>query len=275
MTYLPVDEYGVITPESVSNAICEDTILISIMAANNEIGTIQPIREIGAIAKERGVLFHTDAVQAYGHIPLDVKEMNIDFLSLSGHKIGTPKGIGALYIRTGLRIDNLIHGGGQERHRRAGTENVPYIVGLGEAARLANENMAENISRLEKMRDTLIERVLRIPYTKLTGHPTNRLPGLCSIVIEGIEGEALLLNMFNEGICASSGSACSSGSLDPSHVLLAIGLPHHIAHGSLRLSLGEDNEPGDEIKIAEAVEKVAARLRAMSPVWENGKPIWD
>ena len=275
VTYLPVDEYGVITPESVSNAICEDTILISIMAANNEIGTIQPIREIGAIAKERGVLFHTDAVQAYGHIPLDVKEMNIDFLSLSGHKIGTPKGIGALYIRTGLRIDNLIHGGGQERHRRAGTENVPYIVGLGEAARLANENMAENISRLEKMRDTLIERVLRIPYTKLTGHPTNRLPGLCSIVIEGIEGEALLLNMFNEGICASSGSACSSGSLDPSHVLLAIGLPHHIAHGSLRLSLGEDNEPGDEIKIAEAVEKVAARLRAMSPVWENGKPIWD
>ncbi|MBQ9984878.1 MAG: cysteine desulfurase NifS [Oscillospiraceae bacterium] len=275
VTYLPVDEYGVITPESVSNAICEDTILISIMAANNEIGTIQPIREIGAIAKERGVLFHTDAVQAYGHIPLDVKEMNIDFLSLSGHKIGTPKGIGALYIRTGLRIDNLIHGGGQERHRRAGTENVPYIVGLGEAARLANENMAENISRLEKMRDTLIERVLRIPYTKLTGHPTNRLPGLCSIVIEGIEGEALLLNMFNEGICASSGSACSSGSLDPSHVLLAIGLPHHIAHGSLRLSLGEDNEPGDEIKIAEAVEKVAARLRAMSPVWEGNKPIWD
>ena len=169
----------------------------------------------------------------------------------------------------------MIYGGGQEKRRRAGTENVPYIVALGEAARLANEHMNENIARLTKMRDALIERVLKIPYTRLTGHPTNRLPGLCSIVIEGIEGEALLLNMFNEGICASSGSACSSGSLDPSHVLLSIGLPHHIAHGSLRLSLGEDNAVGDEIKIAEAVEKVAAKLRAMSPVWENGKPVWE
>ncbi len=274
VTYLPVDEYGVVTPDSVKEAICDDTILISVMAANNEIGTIQPIREIGKIAHERDVLFHTDAVQAFGHIPLDVNEMNIDFLSLSGHKIGTPKGIGALYIRSGIRIDNLIHGGGQEKRRRAGTENVPYIVGLGEAARIAGENMSENIEKLSAMRDRLIERVLKIPYTKLTGHPTNRLPGLCSIIIEGIEGEALLLNMYNEGICASSGSACSSGSLDPSHVLLSIGLPHHIAHGSLRLSLGEDNEMGDEIKIAEAVEKVAERLRAMSPVWENGKPMW-
>lgn len=274
VTYLPVDEYGVVTPDSVRDAICEDTILISVMMANNEIGTIQPIREIGEAAHERGILFHTDAVQAFGHIPIDVNEMNIDFLSLSGHKIGTPKGIGALYIRSGLRIDNLIHGGGQEKNRRAGTENVPYIVGLGEAARLAHENMGANIEKLTAMRDRLIERVLKIPYTKLTGHPTNRLPGLCSIIIEGIEGEALLLNMYNEGICASSGSACSSGSLDPSHVLLSIGLPHHIAHGSLRLSLGEDNEPGDEIKIAEAVEKVAARLRAMSPVWEDGKPMW-
>lgn len=274
VTYLPVDEYGVVTPASVKEAICDDTILISVMAANNEIGTIQPIREIGEIAHEYGVLFHTDAVQAFGHIPLDVNEMNIDFLSLSGHKIGTPKGIGALYIRSGIRIDNLIHGGGQEKRRRAGTENVPYIVGLGEAARIASENMSKNIEKLTAMRDRLIERVLKIPYTKLTGHPTNRLPGLCSIIIEGIEGEALLLNMYNEGICASSGSACSSGSLDPSHVLLSIGLPHHIAHGSLRLSLGEDNEVGDEIKIAEAVEKVAERLRAMSPVWENGKPMW-
>lgn len=274
VTYLPVDEYGVVTPASVKEAICDDTILVSVMAANNEIGTIQPIREIGKIAHERGVLFHTDAVQAFGHIPLDVNEMNIDFLSLSGHKIGTPKGIGALYIRSGIRIDNLIHGGGQEKRRRAGTENVPYIVGLGEAARIASENMSKNIEKLTAMRDRLIERVLKIPYTKLTGHPTNRLPGLCSIIIEGIEGEALLLNMYNEGICASSGSACSSGSLDPSHVLLSIGLPHHIAHGSLRLSLGEDNEVGDEIKIAEAVEKVAERLRAMSPVWENGKPMW-
>ncbi|MBQ2839781.1 MAG: cysteine desulfurase NifS [Oscillospiraceae bacterium] len=275
VTYLPVDEYGSVSPEDVRKAICEDTILISVMMANNEIGTIQPIREIGEIAKEKDILFHTDAVQAFGHIPINVDELNIDFLSLSGHKIGTPKGIGALYIRTGIKIDNLIHGGGQEKNRRAGTENVPYIVGLGEAARLANENMAKNIEKLTAMRTALVERVLKIPYTKLTGHPTNRLPGLCSIIIEGIEGEALLLNMYNEGICASSGSACSSGSLDPSHVLLSIGLPHHIAHGSLRLSLGEDNEPGDEIKIAEAVEKVAARLRAMSPVWENGKPMWE
>ena len=275
VTYLPVDEYGSVSPEDMRKAICEDTILISVMMANNEIGTIQPIREIGEIAKKKDILFHTDAVQAFGHIPINVDELNIDFLSLSGHKIGTPKGIGALYIRTGIKIDNLIHGGGQEKNRRAGTENVPYIVGLGEAARLANENMAKNIEKLTAMRTALVERVLKIPYTKLTGHPTNRLPGLCSIIIEGIEGEALLLNMYNEGICASSGSACSSGSLDPSHVLLSIGLPHHIAHGSLRLSLGEDNEPGDEIKIAEAVEKVAARLRAMSPVWENGKPIWE
>lgn len=274
VTYLPVDEYGSVSVEDVKHAICDDTILISVMAANNEIGTIQPIAEIGAAAHEKNILFHTDAVQAFGHIPIDVSEMNIDFLSLSGHKIGAPKGIGALYIRSGLRIDNLIHGGGQEKNRRAGTENVPYIVGLGEAARLAGENMQKNIEKLTGMRDRLIERVTKIPYTKLTGHPTNRLPGLCSIVIEGIEGEALLLNMYNEGICASSGSACSSGSLDPSHVLLAIGLPHHIAHGSLRLSLGEDNEPGDEIKIAEAVEKVAERLRAMSPVWEHGKPMW-
>ena len=275
VTYLPVDEYGSVSVDDLKAAICDETILISIMTANNEIGTIQPIREIGAIAKEKEIFFHTDAVQAYGHIPINVDEMNIDFLSLSGHKIGAPKGIGALYIRSGIRIDNLIYGGGQEKRRRAGTENVPYIVALGEAARLANEHMSENIARLTKMRDALIERVLKIPYTRLTGHPTNRLPGLCSIVIEGIEGEALLLNMFNEGICASSGSACSSGSLDPSHVLLSIGLPHHIAHGSLRLSLGEDNAVGDEIKIAEAVEKVAAKLRAMSPVWENGKPVWE
>lgn len=275
VTYLPVDKYGSVSVDDLKAAICDETILISIMTANNEIGTIQPIREIGAIAKEKEIFFHTDAVQAYGHIPINVDEMNIDFLSLSGHKIGAPKGIGALYIRSGIRIDNLIYGGGQEKRRRAGTENVPYIVALGEAARLANEHMNENIARLTKMRDALIERVLKIPYTHLTGHPTNRLPGLCSIVIEGIEGEALLLNMFNEGICASSGSACSSGSLDPSHVLLSIGLPHHIAHGSLRLSLGEDNADGDEIKIAEAVEKVAAKLRAMSPVWENGKPVWE
>lgn len=274
VTYLPVDEKGSVSVDDLKSAIKEDTILITIMTANNEIGTIQPIAEIGKIAREKKILFHTDAVQAYGHIPMNVDEMNIDLLSLSGHKIGAPKGIGALYIRTGIKIDPLICGGGQERGRRAGTENVPYIAGLGEAARLAKENMEDEIKRLSQMRDRLIERVLKIPYTRLTGDPKNRLPGLCSIVIEGIEGEALLLNMWNEGICASSGSACSSGSLDPSHVLLAIGLPHHIAHGSLRLSLGDQNETGDEIKIAEAVERVAEKLRAMSPVWENGKPMW-
>ncbi len=275
VTYLPVDEMGRVSPENVSNAIRKDTILISVMTANNEIGTIQPIAEIGKIAKEREILFHTDAVQAYGHIPMNVDEMNIDLLSLSGHKIGAPKGVGALYVRTGIKLDALISGGGQERGRRAGTENVPYIVGLGEAARLAEANMEENIKRLSAMRDRLIAEVEKIPYTRITGDRKNRLPGLASMIVEGIEGEALLLNMFNEGICASSGSACSSGSLDPSHVLLAIGLPHHIAHGSLRLSLGEDNAEGDELIIAKAVRKVAERLRAMSPVWENGKPMWE
>ena len=274
VTYLPVDEFGRTTAEDVAREICEETVLISVMTANNEIGTIQPIAEIGRIARERGVLFHTDAVQAFGHIEMDVEQMNIDLLSLSGHKLGAPKGIGALYIRSGVKIESLINGGGQERGRRGGTENVPYIVGLGEACRIAKDGLAARAEKLSAMRDRLIERVLKIPYTKLTGHPTERLPGLVSIVIEGIEGEALLLNMFNEGICASSGSACSSGSLDPSHVLLSIGLPHHIAHGSLRLSMNEENNEGDEIIIADAVERVAARLRAMSPVWENGKPVW-
>ncbi len=275
ITYLPVSELGEVSVKDLEEAICDDTILISIMTANNEIGTIQPIAEIGKIAHEKKILFHTDAVQAYGHIPINVDEMNIDLLSLSGHKIGAPKGVGALYVRTGIKLDSLICGGGQERGRRAGTENVPYIVGLGEAAEIAEREMEENIKKLTGMRDRLIERVLKLPYTRLTGHPEKRLPGLCSIVVEGIEGEALLLNMYNEGVCASSGSACSSGSLDPSHVLLAIGLPHHIAHGSLRLSLGDGNEVGEEIKIAEAVERVVEKLRAMSPVWENGKPVWE
>ncbi len=274
VTYLGVDEFGSVSVEDLEREICDDTVLISIMTANNEIGTIQPIAEIGKIAKERGILFHTDAVQAVGHIEVDVEAMNIDMLSLSGHKIGAPKGIGALYIRSGVKIDVFMNGGGQERGRRAGTENVPYIVGLGEACRIAKDGLLERAEKLSEMRERLVERVLKIPYTRLTGHPTNRLPGLVSIVIEGIEGEALLLNMFNEGICASSGSACSSGSLDPSHVLLAIGLPHHIAHGSLRLSMNEDNNEGDELIIASAVERVAERLRAMSPVWENGRPMW-
>lgn len=274
VTYLGVDEFGSVSVADLEREICDDTALISIMTANNEIGTIQPIAEIGKIARARGILFHTDAVQAVGHIEVDVEAMNIDLLSLSGHKIGAPKGIGALYIRSGVKLESFMNGGGQERGRRAGTENVPYIVGLGEACRMAKDGLGKRAKKLSEMRERLIERVLKIPYTRLTGHPTNRLPGLVSIVIEGIEGEALLLNMFNEGICASSGSACSSGSLDPSHVLLAIGLPHHIAHGSLRLSMNEDNNEGDELIIAEAVERVAERLRAMSPVWENGRPMW-
>lgn len=274
VTYMDVDKYGLVSAEAVRDAIREDTICISVMFANNEIGTIQPIAEIGAIAREKGIFFHTDAVQAAGHIPIDVNEMNIDALSLSGHKLGAPKGIGVLYLRRGVRIDSIIHGGGHEKGKRAGTENVPYIVGLGEAARIAKENMQESMERLTKMRDRIIKEVEKIPYAFVTGHPTKRMPGLVSICVEAIEGEALLLNMYNAGICASSGSACSSGSLDPSHVLLSIGLPHHIAHGSLRLSLGDDNTDQDVEHIIENLPKVVEKLRAMSPVWENGKPAW-
>jgi len=274
VTYLGVDNFGMISLDELKAAIRPDTILISIMFANNEIGTIQPVAEIGKIARENGILFHTDAVQAAGHIPIDVKAMNIDMLALSGHKLGAPKGIGVMYMRRGVNIDSLIHGGGHERRKRSGTENVPYIVGLGEAARIAKEEMDENIAKVTKMRDRIIEAALKMPYTILTGHPTQRHPGIASICVEGIEGESLLLNMFNEGICASSGSACSSGSLDPSHVLLSIGLPHHIAHGSLRLSVAEDNTEEEIDLIIESLYKVVERLRAMSPVWENGKPIW-
>lgn len=274
VTYLGVDEFGMISLDELKAAIRPDTILISVMFANNEIGTIQPIAEIGKIARENGILFHTDAVQAAGHIPIDVKAMNIDMLALSGHKLGAPKGIGVMYMRKGVLIDSLIHGGGHERRKRSGTENVPYIVGLGEAARIAKEEMDENIAKVTKMRDRIIEAALKMPYTILTGHPTQRHPGIASICVEGIEGESLLLNMYNEGICASSGSACSSGSLDPSHVLLSIGLPHHIAHGSLRLSVAEDNTEEEIDHIIESLYKVVERLRAMSPVWENGKPIW-
>ena len=274
VTYLDVDEYGMVSVEDLKAAIREDTILISIMFANNEIGTIQPIEEIGKIAREKGILFHTDAVQAAGHIPIDVKKMNIDMLALSGHKLGAPKGIGVMYMRRGIYIDSLIHGGGHERKKRSGTENVPYIVGLGEAARIAREEMAGNIERVSKMRDKILAAALKMPYTIMTGHPTQRHPGIASICVEGIEGESLLLNMYNEGICASSGSACSSGSLDPSHVLLSIGLPHHIAHGSLRISIAEDNTDEEIDAIIEALYKVVEKLRAMSPVWENGKPAW-
>ncbi|MBE6915251.1 MAG: cysteine desulfurase NifS [Ruminococcaceae bacterium] len=274
VTYLGVNAQGLISLDELKAAIRPETVLISVMFANNEIGAIQPIAEIGEVAREHGILFHTDAVQAVGHVKIDVEAMKIDLLSLSGHKFGTPKGVGAMYMRKGVRIGSLIHGGGQERRKRAGTENVPYIVGLGEAARLAKEHLSENAARLSKMRDRLIEEIEKLPYTFLTGPRENRLPGLASFCIEGIEGEALLLNLYQAGVCASSGSACSSGDLDPSHVLLAIGLPHHIAHGSLRLSLGEMTTDADVDHILEALPQVVSHLRNMSPVWENGKPAW-
>ncbi|MGN0026990.1 MAG: cysteine desulfurase NifS, partial [Clostridium sp.] len=233
VTYLNVDKEGFIDLEELKNAITDKTILVSIMFANNEIGTIQPIKEIGKICRERKVFFHTDAVQAVGNIPIDVKEMNIDLLSLAGHKIYGPKGIGALYIRKGVRIDNLIHGGGQERARRAGTENTPSVVGLGKAIELATENLEEHNKKLVVLRDKLIDGLLKVPHTRLNGpRGDKRLPGNVNITFEFIEGESILLSLDFEGVCASSGSACTSGSLDPSHVLLAIGLPHELAHGS-------------------------------------------
>ena len=270
ITYLDVDSQGFIDLDQLRNAITDETILVSIMFANNEIGTIEPIKEIGSICKERGVLFHTDAVQAVGHVPIDVKEMNIDLLSLAGHKIYGPKGIGALYIRKGVRIDNLIHGGGQERSRRAGTENIASIVGLGKAIELADKNMEEEAKRLSSLRDKLIDGLLKVPYTRLNGPRGNkRLPGNVNVSFEFIEGESILLMLDFEGICASSGSACASGSLDPSHVLLATGLPHEIAHGSLRLSLGESSTEEDVERILEVIPQIIQRLRDMSPLWED------
>lgn len=269
VTYLPVDEYGRVTAQQVADAIREDTCLVTVMFANNEIGTIMPIAEIGAVCKERKVTFHTDAVQAVGHIDIDVKAMNIDMLSLSGHKIHAPKGVGALYIRTGIVLPNLIAGGAQERGKRAGTENVPGIAGLAEAVKTACADISEKTARVSAMRDRLIEGILKIPQTRLNGHPADRLSGNVNISIRGIEGESLLLMLDLNGICASSGSACTSGSLDPSHVLLAIGLPHEIAHGSLRLSIGEDSTDEDIDYILEVVPKVVDRLRAMSPLWET------
>ena len=241
VTYLPVDKYGMVSLEDLKNSITDETILISIMYANNEIGTIQPIDEIGKIAKESKIYFHTDAVQAVGNIKIDVKEQNIDLLSLSAHKFYGPKGVGALYIKKGTRITNLITGGGQERGRRAGTENVPGIVGLGKAIELATENIDSYNEKLLKLRTKLINGIMeRIPYTLVNGHSEKRLPGNANFCFKYIEGDTLLLNLDMKGIAASSGSACTSGSLDPSHVLLAIGLPHEIAHGSLRLTLGEE-----------------------------------
>ena len=271
VTYLDVNEEGFVDLEELKNAITDKTILVSVMFANNEIGTIEPVKEIGKICRERKVIFHTDAVQAVGNVKIDVKDMNIDLLSLAGHKVYGPKGIGALYIRKGIRIDNLIHGGGQERARRAGTENIPAIVGLGKAMEIAGENLDEHIAKISKLRDKLIKGLLEVPFTRLNGPKdgSKRLPGNVNVCFEFIEGEGILLSLDFEGICGSSGSACTSGSLDPSHVLLAIGLPHEIAHGSLRLSLGEGTTEEDVDYVLEKVPPIIARLRSMSPLWKN------
>ena len=270
VTYVGVDENGIVKMDELKNAIRPDTILISVMFANNEIGSIQPIKEIGAIAREKGILFHTDAVQAYGQIPIDVEEMNIDMLSASGHKLNGPKGVGFLYIRKGIKIRNLVHGGGQERARRAGTENVPGIVGLGKAVEIAVNTMKEREAYEMELRDYLIERVMaEIPYTRLNGHRTKRLPNNANFSFQFIEGESLLIMLDMAGICGSSGSACTSGSLDPSHVLLAIGLPHEIAHGSLRLTLGHENTKEDIDYVIDNLKRIVERLRNMSPLYED------
>ena len=270
VTYLDVDADGVVSPEAVEKAIRPDTILISIMTANNEIGTIEPIAQIGAVAKKHGILFHTDAVQAFAHIPMNVDEMNIDLLSASGHKFNGPKGVGFLYIRSGIKIGPFVHGGAQERGRRAGTTNVPGVVGMAEAARLAQEEMDKRIEKETAVRDYFIEQIeKRVPYAKLNGHRTNRLPNNVNFCFRFIEGESLLILLDQKGICGSSGSACTSGSLDPSHVLLAIGLPHEIAHGSLRLTLSEATTKDDAEFVISELEKIVERLRSMSPLYED------
>ncbi len=272
VTYLDVDEFGVVKLEELKKAIRPDTILISIMFANNEIGTIEPVAEIGKIAKEHGVLFHTDAVQAFGQVPINVDELNIDMLSSSGHKLNGPKGIGFLYIRKGIKIRSFVHGGAQERKRRAGTENVPGIVGFGKAVELAVENMQARTQKERELREYLIGRVLKeIPYTRVNGDRTNRLPNNVNFCFQFVEGESLLIMLDMKGICGSSGSACTSGSLDPSHVLLAIGLPHEIAHGSLRLTLGEDTTKEDIDYTVEAIKEIVGQLREMSPLYEDFK----
>ena len=269
VTYLPVDSTGKVRLADLEAAITEDTALVSIMFANNEVGTINDIAEIGALCRSKGVRFHTDAVQAFGHVPVDVKAMNIDLLSLSGHKINAPKGVGAIYIRKGIMLTPVITGGGQEKGRRSGTENIAGIVGLGEAARLKREHMQMEIDYVGSLSRKLIDGVLQLPQTILTGHPTDRLPGTCSFCINAIEGESLVLMLDMHGICASTGSACSTGSLDPSHVLLGLGLSHEIAHGSLRLTLGVQNTEEDVDYILEKLKLVVERLRMMSPIW-NG-----
>jgi len=274
ITLLDVHENGIVTPEQVAEAIREDTCLVTIMFANNEIGTIQPIREIGRVCRERGVVFHTDAVQAVGHLPIDVKADNIDMISLSAHKFHGPKGVGALYVRRGAPLENLIEGGGQERGKRAGTENVGGIAAMAAAMKEACDHMEENGKAVSALRDRLIDGLLEIPHAALNGDRTRRLPGNVNLCFEGIEGESLLLLLDDAGICASSGSACTSGSLDPSHVLLAIGRPHEVAHGSLRLSLCEENTPEEVDHMLAEIPRVVAYLRNMSPVWkdlESGK----
>ncbi len=270
ITFLDVDEYGTVRLDELKAAIRPTTILISVMFANNEIGTIQPIAEIGAIARENGILFHTDAVQAFGQIPINVDECCIDMLSASGHKLNGPKGIGFLYIRKGVKIRSFVHGGAQERKRRAGTENVPGIVGMGTAVERAMRTMTERAEKEKNLRDYLIGRVLReIPYTRLNGHPSNRLPNNANFSFRFIEGESLLIMLDMKGICASSGSACTSGSLDPSHVLLAIGLPHEIAHGSLRVTLSEETTKDDIDYVVDNLKEIVDRLRNMSPLYED------
>ena len=273
VTYLPVDQYGLVDPAVLEKAITEKTILITIMYANNEIGTIEPITELGAIARKHKVYFHTDAVQAIGSVPIDVKAQNIDLLSLSAHKFYGPKGTGALYIKKGVRIDNLIHGGGQERRRRAGTENIAGIVGMGKAIEMATADIPGHAAKIRAMRDRLIKGVLAtISHTRLNGHPEKRLAGNFNVSFEFIEGESMLLWLDDEGICASTGSACTSGSLEPSHVLLATGLPVEISHGSLRLSLGDANTEKDVDIVLEVLPNVVKKLRDMSPLYvKSGK----
>lgn len=270
ITYINVDEDGVIKLDELRAAIRPDTILISVMAANNEIGTIEPLKEIGKITKENNILFHTDAVQAFAHIPINVDEMNIDMLSASGHKINGPKGIGFMYIRKGVKIGSFINGGAQERNKRAGTHNVPGIVGIGKATEISLNNQEEKIKKQTELRDYLINRVLEeIPYTRLNGHKTDRLPNNANFCFRFIEGESLLILLDQNGICGSSGSACTSGSLDPSHVLLAIGLPHEIAHGSLRLTLSEETTKEEIDYTVDKLKVIVERLRSMSPLYED------
>jgi len=270
ISYLPVDKYGLVDPDDVKKAITNKTILISIMHANNEVGTIQPVAEIGEIAKEAGIHFHTDAVQTVGHIPVNVDELKVDLLAISGHKLYGPKGVGALYVSKGTKLVPLIHGGQQEKRRRAGTENLPGIVGLGKAAELAGQEMGQEAERLTHLRDKLIKGLLeKIPHLHLNGHPVRRLPNNVNISVDSVEGESMLLSLDLEGIAASTGSACSSASLEPSHVLLALGLPPEQAHGSLRLTLGRENTEADVERVLEVSPAIVARLRAMSPLFKT------